>query len=42
MDFYLQDKRLSVADIRAHPWMTKPLPPKYADALKRIAEEQEV
>ena len=38
----MQEKRLSVEEIRAHPWMKKPLPPKYANALKRIAEEQEV
>lgn len=35
-----QDKRISVDEIKGHPWVTKPLAPKYAAALQRLAAEQ--
>lgn len=37
----LQDSRLDIAGVKAHPWFNKPLPPKFAESLVELEEEQE-
>lgn len=36
------EKRITLQEIKVHPWFTKPLPPKYAAAEKAIEAEQAV
>ena len=32
--------RISITEIRSHPWFVKPLPPPYQEALSRMTDEQ--
>ena len=37
-----QDNRIDVPSIRSHPWVNKPLPEKYANALVELQECQKL
>lgn len=36
-----EKRRITIADIRAHPWMNKPLPPKFAAAEEALYSRQQ-
>ena len=38
----LQEKRLTVKELREHAWMTAPLPAKYSTALEELNTKQRV